>query len=77
MLHVGRGNFTVPMNPNHFDEIGQLDRVFDGMVEDINRLIESRYQQELRAKEAGFKALQAQINPHFLSQYAGYASLEA
>ena len=36
------------------------------MVFRINELIEKEYKSEIATKEAQFKALQAQINPHFL-----------
>ncbi|MBC8035189.1 MAG: sensor histidine kinase [Chitinophagaceae bacterium] len=48
------------------DEIAHLSRTFNTMMKKINELI-LRIQQEEKAKrEEEFKALQAQINPHFL-----------
>ena len=48
------------------DEIGELARTYDGMIDEIETLIarEERTQRELKGAE--LKALQAQINPHFL-----------
>ncbi|HEY8529666.1 MAG TPA: sensor histidine kinase [Paenibacillaceae bacterium] len=48
------------------DEIGLLHRTFRRMVERINTLITENYANRLLLKETEFKALQAQINPHFL-----------
>ena len=36
------------------------------MAEEIDRLVNRVYSVELKEKEAAIKALQAQINPHFL-----------
>ncbi|THF77335.1 cache domain-containing sensor histidine kinase [Cohnella fermenti] len=48
------------------DEIGLLQRTFRLMVDRINILITENYSHQLLIKETQFKALQAQINPHFL-----------
>ena len=66
MKRVGQGDFSAKINSPRLDEIGQLSNVFDGMVKNTNTLIKLKYEQELMAKNAEFKALQAQINPHFL-----------
>ena len=66
MKRVGQGDFEVKVNSNRMDEVGQLSNVFDNMVKNTNNLIKQRYEQELLTKEAEFRALQAQINPHFL-----------
>jgi sensor histidine kinase YesM len=56
----------------HRDEIGYLATSVNEMVERINKLIEDVYKANLDKKESELKALQAQINPHFL-----YNSLSA
>ncbi|WP_339278660.1 sensor histidine kinase [Paenibacillus sp. FSL W8-1187] len=48
------------------DEIGQLHRTFRLMIARINTLIRENYANQILLKETEFKALQAQINPHFL-----------
>jgi len=48
------------------DEIAQLEYDFHLMVEKINTLIKDNYLKQIAIKESEFKALQAQINPHFL-----------
>ncbi|WJH34386.1 sensor histidine kinase [Paenibacillus sp. CC-CFT747] len=52
--------------PVVMNEIGLLQRTFRLMIERINRLIKENYSNRLLIKETEFKALQAQINPHFL-----------
>lgn len=48
------------------DEIGTLNRQFDKMSRTIIRLIEQNYTNVLLKREAQLKALENQINPHFL-----------
>lgn len=48
------------------NEIGLLQRSFRFMIERINMLIKENYANRLLIKETEFKALQSQINPHFL-----------
>lgn len=70
MRHIQKGDFaiaeTLPPPPRHQDEIGMLHRDFTFMVQRINELIKENYEKQLLVKETEFKALQAQINPHFL-----------
>jgi two-component system sensor histidine kinase YesM len=48
------------------DEIGVLYREFRLMLTKIENLIHENYRKQLLIKDAQFKTLQAQINPHFL-----------
>lgn len=48
------------------DEIGVLYRSFARMLERLRTLIQEVYVGKIRQKESEMKALQAQINPHFL-----------
>lgn len=48
------------------DEIGDLQRNFHIMLDKINQLIKENYTKQLVIKETEYKALQSQINPHFL-----------
>jgi len=72
MKLVEKGNFeeanllTPDSTPKTMDEIGLLQRTFRLMVERINMLITENYSNRLMIKETEFRALQAQINPHFL-----------
>lgn len=67
MTEVEFGNFDVTIEDiKDDDEIGHLSRSFNSMVSTIRQLIMSRYEMELRNKDAELKALLMQINPHFL-----------
>mgnify|MGYP001313731098 CR=1 FL=1 len=70
MKLVQKGNFNTeelfPESNVSMDEIGQIHRHFRLMLERINELIRENYAKQLAIKEAEYKALQAQINPHFL-----------
>ncbi len=48
------------------DEIGQLYGSYNRMLDRIQQLLDEKLQIGLRLKSAELKALQAQINPHFL-----------
>ena len=48
------------------DEIGIMVNSFRKMMDEINRLIDEVYVNKIALKEYELKALQAQINPHFL-----------
>lgn len=47
-------------------EINELNDTYNTLVENINHLIQVVYEKELVRSRAELKALQAQINPHFL-----------
>lgn len=70
MKRVQLGNFDYTDEPNSralaMDEAGQMHRNFRIMVERINELIHENYVKQLTIRDTEFKALQAQINPHFL-----------
>nr|WP_229521492.1 sensor histidine kinase [Paenibacillus monticola] len=48
------------------DEVSQLNRTFKMMIRRIRELIDENYSKQLIIRETELKALQAQINPHFL-----------
>ncbi len=70
MKKVQFGNFELENEPDKdffpMDEAGQMHRNFRIMIQRINDLITDNYKKQLTIKETEFKALQAQINPHFL-----------
>ncbi|MCJ8012267.1 histidine kinase [Paenibacillus sp. KQZ6P-2] len=66
MKMVEDGDLTVVVSAHSKDEIGQLTHRFGSMLKQINQLISEVYQTKITQKAAELKALQAQINPHFL-----------
>lgn len=48
------------------DEVGLLNQQFNQMTREISDLIQDKYISELLTKNAQLKALEAQVNPHFL-----------
>lgn len=66
LVRVKEGDYTVRVQVETRDEVGDLCEAFNGMAEEIDRLVNQVYSVELKEKEAAIKALQAQINPHFL-----------
>lgn len=48
------------------DEIGMLGTEFNNMLDEMESLIGQQYENKLLLNKAEYKALQAQINPHFL-----------
>lgn len=64
---VEAGNLEVGIQEEESsDEIGHLMLSFRGMVKQLDYLINEVYQSKITQQEYEMKALQAQINPHFL-----------
>ncbi|MEK3885103.1 histidine kinase [Paenibacillus sp. PL2-23] len=63
---IETGNLNVTIDVESSDEIGLLAKRFRSMMAKINHLIKTEYQLEIASKTNELKALQAQINPHFL-----------
>jgi len=66
MEEVEKGNMEITVKSNNEDEVGALIRGFEKMILQIKALIEDVYESRLIQKDYEMKALQAQINPHFL-----------
>lgn len=69
MREVGKGNFNSDVlrsDKRRRDEFGFLEQHFYSMVVRIEELIKHEYQLKTNESVAWMKALQAQINPHFL-----------
>ena len=66
MQEVQDGSMDMQMESDDRDEIGMLYRGFGSMMKRIRTLINEVYLSKITQKEAELKALQAQINPHFL-----------
>lgn len=71
MKQIETGNFNISVPVNTDDEIGYLSISFNHMANEINRLVVKVYETELVKKDAEIKALQSQINPHFLYNTLG------
>ena len=66
MDQVNHGSREVTVYSDSNDEIGIMVNSFRKMMDEINRLIDEVYVNKIALKEYELKALQAQINPHFL-----------
>lgn len=67
MKQAERGDFsTIGARYDNDDEMGDLHRGFNKMIKNIIQLIEDNKKEQQALKKAELKALQAQINPHFL-----------
>lgn len=59
-------DFSIRFEYNVQDEVGALGHSFNHMIQTIRRLINDVYYEEIQRKDAQLRALQAQVNPHFL-----------
>ncbi|HOK00041.1 MAG TPA: sensor histidine kinase [Termitinemataceae bacterium] len=66
MRLVEQGNFHIRSNIRANNEIGELARDFNLMVEEIEKLLYRIKEQQEAKRKSELKALQMQINPHFL-----------
>lgn len=66
MAKVEAGQLEIQVTSDAKDEVGELIRGFGKMIDEINYLIKEVYESKIAQKEYEMKALQAQINPHFL-----------
>ncbi len=66
MLLIEKGTIGVTIDINRNDEMGYVIRSFNNMSQQIYTLINKVLKVQLAVKDAEIKALQAQINPHFL-----------
>lgn len=64
--HVHEGNLNTFIKDSSKDEIGELIENYNFMISRMKVLIEEQYKSGKAVKNAELKALQAQINPHFL-----------
>lgn len=66
MKRVQEGELVKTPEISSTEEINDLNRSYNDMVDQTNYLIKAVYEKELTRSRAELKALQAQINPHFL-----------
>ena len=71
MNEVENGNFDVEIKTIKQDEIGKLSSSFNKMIKQIDALMEQTNLNAHKLRKAELKALQAQINPHFLYNTLG------
>ena len=72
MGFLERGDFTgakrvMPSIKSDKGEVGYLIKVFNQTVDRLNNLIKIEYESNIRRKDAEYKALLLQINPHFMN----------
>lgn len=67
LKEVEQGNWGLTLASDREDELGVLMRGFNEMSLKIQYLIDCVYKEELNLKEAKIRALQSQINPHFVN----------
>lgn len=66
MNNIQNGDFDIKVFSNSKDEIGELINNFNYMAESLSFLVKERIRIGQEAKNSELKALQSQINPHFL-----------
>ncbi len=66
MKEIREGNTNVGISNNRKDEIGELYNNYNYLIGRINELLQQQYEMGQELKSAELKALQSQINPHFL-----------
>ena len=74
---IKRENFDLVIHSDSEDEIGQLTNAFGDMTKRLNFLINEVYRSQIKQKDAQFKMLQAQLNPHFLYNTLSYINWSA
>lgn len=66
LRQVQQGNMEVYLETDSKDEIGVIYDSYNEMIVRIRNLMEEKFRMGVSLKNAELKALQAQINPHFL-----------
>lgn len=66
MEEVKKGNLTTQVEAENQDEISLLINEFNSMMQRVDMLVKTVESKQILLKEAEIKALQQQINPHFM-----------
>jgi two-component system sensor histidine kinase YesM len=66
MRTMREGKFDIRIRSRTHDELGFLGESFNSMASSVQDMIQKVYMSQISEREAELKALQAQLNPHFL-----------
>ncbi|HAQ07052.1 MAG TPA: sensor histidine kinase [Bacillus bacterium] len=66
MQRAGDGSLILNPGVSSVNEINELNSTYNQLVKETNHLMQMVYQKEILRSQSELKALQAQINPHFL-----------
>lgn len=66
MRKMRQGLFETRIKPQTNDELGFIAESFNSMASNVSSLIKEVYIRQISEREAELKALQSQLNPHFL-----------
>jgi sensor histidine kinase YesM len=66
ITRIKNGDTSLRVKNDKNDEIGKLGENFNEMLDTIETLLFEEYQAQIEINNAKYKALQAQVNPHFL-----------
>ncbi|MGG1397270.1 sensor histidine kinase [Bacillus salipaludis] len=66
MQQASAGSLATNPNVTSINEIKELNSTYNQLVKETNHLIKMVYEKEITRSRSELKALQAQINPHFL-----------
>ncbi|WP_152391898.1 sensor histidine kinase [Paenibacillus guangzhouensis] len=77
MKRVEWGELDIQVRSESRDEIGELTNRFGKMLGRLNEQIDESYRSKIIQKEAELKALQSQINPHFLYNTLSFINWKA
>lgn len=63
---VKNGDLRARISDNREDELGQIAKSFNDMLDDLNQYIDQVYKAEIKQKHMELATLEARVNPHFL-----------
>jgi two-component system sensor histidine kinase YesM len=63
---VQAGNWQIALDTRQGEEIGELSRSFDSMVQNLNRQVGEIREAETTKRDLEIKFLQSRMNPHFI-----------
>ena len=66
MKETEKGDLSVRFQGDYQDEVSELGRKFNHMLERIQKLLDAVYQEQEKKRKAQLKVVQEQFKPHFL-----------